>query len=59
MTRAQELFDIARGGMTLGWNGHYVHEVAKNPEGVVSGSRVKGLGSGVEFVRLQMMVCVK
>jgi hypothetical protein len=53
------LFDIARGGMTLGWNGHYVHEVAKNPEGVVSGSRVKGLGSGVEFVRLQMMVCVK
>lgn len=48
MTHAQELFDIARGGTTLGWSGHYVHEAAKNPEGVVSasGSGVGELGFG-------------
>jgi hypothetical protein len=41
--RSQELFEIARGGTTLGWNGHYVHEAAKNPEGVVGGSVGLGL----------------
>lgn len=36
LTAGQELFDIARGGTTLGWSGHYVHEAGKNPESVVS-----------------------
>ena len=36
VTCAQELFDVARGGTSLGWSGHYVHEATKNPESVVS-----------------------
>ena len=51
VTRAQELFDIARGGTTLGWTGHYVHEAAKNAEGVVS----EGLGLEAAGVELQFL----
>ena len=40
LTLQQELFDIARGGTTLGWSGHYVHEAARSAEGVVSSSCV-------------------
>jgi hypothetical protein len=40
LTLQQELFDIARGGTTLGWSGHYVHEAARSAEGVVSSSFV-------------------
>ena len=35
VTREQELFDIGRGSTTLGWNGNYLHDRAKDPEGVV------------------------
>ena len=38
LTLQQELFDIARGGTTLGWSGHYVHEAGRSAEGVVSSS---------------------
>ena len=41
----QELFDIDRGATPLGWNGHYVNDAAKNPDGVVSD------GSGTIFER--------
>ena len=38
LTLQQELSGIARGGATLGWSGHDVHEAARSAEGVVSSS---------------------